>query len=235
MEQAEKPEQPERQPGQPESRKKPEQPKKPITLETPEKRPGVIKRAWRVLISPSKFSFLGIASTFFFAGILLWNGFWVGLDTTSTMEFCTSCHSMQVNLEEYKKTAHWQNRSGVRADCAACHVPHHNLGAKLIRKMWGITDVIGEMAGTIDTPDKYEARRMQMAQAEWDRYKANGSAQCRGCHDFDAMSLEKQGLTRFNKHQKAKADGQTCMDCHKGIAHKLPKSYHDPEEDEEDE
>jgi cytochrome c-type protein NapC len=103
---------------------------------------------------------------------------------------------------------------------------------KLLRKMAAGADVLGEIAGVIDTPEKYEARRMQMAQSEWDRFKANGSVTCRACHDFDAMSLEKQGLTRYTKHQKAKADGQSCIDCHKGIAHKLPKSYHDPDEDE---
>ncbi|MCL1961990.1 MAG: NapC/NirT family cytochrome c [Desulfovibrionaceae bacterium] len=40
------------------------------------------------------------------------------------------------------------------------------------------------------------------------------------------------GQTRFNKHTKAKADGQTYIDCHKGVAHKLPKEYHDPDEEE---
>jgi nitrate/TMAO reductase-like tetraheme cytochrome c subunit len=29
---------------------------------------------------------------------------------------------------------------------------------------------------------------------------------------------------------KAKAEGKSCIDCHKGIAHKLPKEYEEPED-----
>ena len=32
---------------------------------------------------------------------------------TNEMAFCTSCHSMKINLEEYKHTAHYNNQSGV--------------------------------------------------------------------------------------------------------------------------
>ncbi|NBX90410.1 MAG: Denitrification system component NirT, partial [Betaproteobacteria bacterium] len=28
---------------------------------------------------------------------------------------------------------------------------------------------------------------------------------------------------------KAKEEGKTCIDCHKGIAHQLPKEYEEPE------
>ena len=86
--------------------------------------------------------------------------------------------------------------------------------------------------GVVDTPEKFEARRMKMATEEWARMKASDSATCRACHNFDAMNEEKQGQTKFKKHMKAKADKQTCIDCHKGVAHKLPKEYHDPDEDE---
>jgi nitrate/TMAO reductase-like tetraheme cytochrome c subunit len=30
---------------------------------------------------------------------------------------------------------------------------------------------------------------------------------------------------------EAKSDGKTCIDCHKGIAHHLPKEYVDPDEE----
>jgi nitrate/TMAO reductase-like tetraheme cytochrome c subunit len=30
---------------------------------------------------------------------------------------------------------------------------------------------------------------------------------------------------------QAKADGRTCIDCHKGIVHHLPKEYVDPDEE----
>ena len=46
------------------------------------------------------------------------------LASTSTEEFCTSCHEMSYNLAEYKGTIHDTNRTGVRAICTNCHVPH---------------------------------------------------------------------------------------------------------------
>ncbi|MEA7581093.1 NapC/NirT family cytochrome c, partial [Salmonella enterica subsp. enterica serovar Anatum] len=42
------------------------------------------------------------------------------LDTT---EFCVSCHSMQPVYQEYKQSVHFQNASGVRAECHDCHIP----------------------------------------------------------------------------------------------------------------
>ena len=48
-----------------------------------------------------------------------------GLAWTNTEEFCIGCHEMRDNVyAEYKGTIHDQNRTGVRAICADCHVPH---------------------------------------------------------------------------------------------------------------
>lgn len=66
---------------------------------------------------------------------------------------------------------------------------------------------------------------MTLATHEWERMKASDSRECKNCHDFEAMSGEVQKQTVFVKHMKAKTDGQTCIDCHKGVAHKLPKEY----------
>jgi len=44
--------------------------------------------------------------------------------------------------------------------------------------------------------------------------------------------INKQMLTTvYKKHMEAKTSGQVCIDCHKGIAHHLPKEYRDPGED----
>jgi cytochrome c-type protein NapC len=59
----------------------------------------------------------------------------------------------------------------------------------------------------------------------------NGSRECRNCHDFDAMSQAVQKQSVYTKHMAAQKEGKTCIDCHKGIAHHLPKEYRDPEEE----
>jgi cytochrome c-type protein NapC len=91
-------------------------------------------------------------------------------------------------------------------------------------------EVWGKITGDIDTPAKFEAKRMELATHEWARMKASNSQECRNCHNWDAMSPELQKQLPYKKHMKAKEDGQTCIDCHKGIAHHLPKEYVDPDE-----
>jgi cytochrome c-type protein NapC len=198
-----------------------------------EKQPGALRQAWAALRRPAvKWSVLSLVVLGFAGGVVFVNAYSAGMASTNTLEFCVGCHSMHGNLDEYKKTIHWQNRSGVRAICADCHVPHNTFVATVYRKLEAANDVWAQIVGRVDTPEKFEARRMTMATREWARMKASDSATCRSCHDFDAMGLEQQGQTRYNKHMKAKADGQTCIDCHKGVAHKLPKEYRDPDEED---
>jgi cytochrome c-type protein NapC len=95
--------------------------------------------------------------------------------------------------------------------------------------------VFGKITGVIDTKEKFEAHRMEMAQREWARMKSRDSIECRNCHNFDAMSQELQKRTPYNKHMEAKAQGKSCIDCHQGIAHKLPKGFKKPGTEEEEE
>jgi len=198
-----------------------------------EKTPGFFGRLWRALRRPpAKTSLLTLILVIGIGGIVVWNVFYAALNATNREEFCIGCHEMRDNnYAEYKKTIHYSNRTGVRAICSDCHVPKE-FGPKMLRKFRASKELWGKLTGSVDTPEKFEAKRFELAQHEWARMKANDSLECRNCHDFDSMSEEKQGKTRFNKHMKAKQDGQTCIDCHKGIAHKLPKEYHDPDEDE---
>jgi cytochrome c-type protein NapC len=100
----------------------------------------------------------------------------------------------------------------------------------MIRKSQASFEVLGKIMGSIDTKEKFEAKRMELATHEWNRMKVTDSRECRNCHSFQAMSAELQKQTPYKKHMKAKDEGKTCIDCHKGIAHHLPKEYEDPDE-----
>ena len=77
----------------------------------------------------------------FIAGVLSWQGFNTAMEATNKEEFCISCHTMHDNLlPELQKTVHWNNRSGVRARCPDCHVPH-NFTDKVARKMQASREV----------------------------------------------------------------------------------------------
>jgi cytochrome c-type protein NapC len=192
---------------------------------------GALGRMWAAINRPStKYSVLVLGALFFVLGIIFWGGFHTGLEMTNTLEFCTTCHEMRDNVyQEYKETIHYSNRTGVRAICSDCHVPRE-WGPKMIRKAKASFEIWGKLTGAIDTKEKFEAKRMEMATDEWGRMKKNNSQECRNCHSFEAMSSELQKQTPYKKHMKAKEEGKTCIDCHKGIAHHLPKEYVDPDE-----
>ncbi len=60
--------------------------------------------------------------------------------------------------------------------------------------------------------------------------KANDSHECRNCHSWEAMDPHKQSPRASAKMEKAQKEGKTCIDCHKGIAHLLPKEYNEDEQ-----
>ena len=113
----------------------------------------------------SVIALIGLALVFV-AGIAFSGIFNVGLAYTNEMEFCTSCHSMKTNYDEYKETMHFKNTSGVQATCSDCHVPKE-FGPKMYAKVMAAKDVYHEIMGTIDTPEKFEAHRWKMANRVW--------------------------------------------------------------------
>jgi cytochrome c-type protein NapC len=183
---------------------------------------NAVRRLWDVLRRPSsKYSLLGLLVVGAIGGVLFWGGFHAALEATNTMPFCTSCHEMGPVYAEYKETIHYSNRSGVRATCPDCHVPRE-WGPKIIRKIEASRELWGKATGFIDTPEKFEKHRTELAQREWGRMKANDSLACRNCHSTEGMSPDKQSDKAKSRHAKAKAEGLTCIDCHFGIAHNEP-------------
>ena len=178
----------------------------------------------------AKYSLLSLLVVGFFSGIFFWGGFNTAMEATNSLEFCIGCHEMRDNVYvEYKKTIHYTNRTGVRAICSDCHVPK-DWTHKMIRKIQASKEVWGKITGVIDTPEKFEAHRLQLAENEWARMKANDSRECRNCHTFDAMDTEKQKLRGAKMHKIGLEEKKTCIDCHKGIAHRKPKGMKDDDE-----
>lgn len=166
---------------------------------------------------------VGAAIFFIILGIILWGGFNTALELTNTEQFCISCHEMEDNVyQEYKTTIHYANRSGVRATCPDCHVPKEWI-YKMKRKIQASNEIYHKILGTINTREKFLGKRLQLATNEWKRMKASDSRECRNCHDFESMSIAYQRPRARKQHQFALTNGNTCIDCHKGIAHTLPE------------
>ncbi|RPI46062.1 MAG: Denitrification system component NirT [Betaproteobacteria bacterium] len=184
---------------------------------------GRLARGWKWLRSPSQRvgagSLLAIGGVL---GIIFWGGFNTFMEYTNTLEFCVSCHEMKHNVyEEYKKTVHYTNRSGVRVICSDCHVPRE-WTAKLIRKVKATNELYHKLVGTIDTPEKFNAKREELAKRVWASMVASDSHECRNCHSYQAMDFHKQTTRAREKMEEAMNKGVTCIECHKGVAHTLP-------------
>ncbi|MBI3188163.1 MAG: NapC/NirT family cytochrome c [Gammaproteobacteria bacterium] len=173
---------------------------------------------------------VGAALFFMVVGVIFWGGFNTGMEVTNTLDFCISCHEMENNVyQEYKKTIHYTNRSGVRATCSDCHVPDP-WGHKVARKIQASNEVLHKIMGTIDTPEKFDENRLRLAKNVWRAMKETDSRECRNCHNFDTMNPGSQKDRSQKQHLNAMQAGNTCIDCHKGIAH---KKVHDQLTDEE--
>ena len=149
-------------------------------------------------------------------------GFNWALEATNTEAFCISCYEMEENVfREYQNTVHYTNRTCVRATCLDCHVPNE-WGPKMVRKIQASNEVLHKVLGTIDTPEKFNAKRHELAQHEWDRMKKTDSREYRNCYRYDYMDYTEQGNRAARTHPAAFEDGKACIDCHKGIAQQLP-------------
>lgn len=185
---------------------------------------AILLWVWTILTTPAatlSLAFLTLGG--FVGGVMFWGAFNTALELTNTEKFCTSCHEMKDNVyQELTNTVHFTNRSGVRASCPDCHVPHQWTD-KIARKMQASKEVWGKIFGTINTREKFLDKRLELAKHEWARLKANDSLECRNCHSAVAMDFTKQTQRAADIHSKYLLTGKaTCIDCHKGIAHELP-------------
>ena len=164
---------------------------------------GLAIRYWRTVTRPSAYYSLGfLVLSGFVAGVVFWGGFNTAMEITNTEQFCTTCHEMRDNVyQEIQPTIHFTNRSGVRAVCSSCHVPH-DWTYKMARKMQASKEVWGWLFGTIDTREKFLAKRKELAEREWARMKANDSLECRNCHELDSMDFTRQSQRARNEHSR---------------------------------
>ena len=193
--------------------------------------PNRIPARWQALWRPSsRYAVGALLMLGGVAGVLFWGGFNTAVEYSNTMEFCTSCHEMRAFVfEEYRQASHYQNASGVRVTCADCHVPRA-WGAKIQRKIQAtFKELPHKILGSINTKEKFEAKRLEMAEYVWASMRATDSRECRNCHSYKGMNVGIQDESARTKHiQAAKPDsGKTCIDCHKGLTHELPEGAED--------
>jgi cytochrome c-type protein NapC len=181
---------------------------------------GRWSRLRRWLFKPStRYSLFALVVTGIVLGVVGVVGFNYTLHATSTDEFCSTCHKNDA-AKEWHASFHHNNREGFVAHCSDCHLPQE-FGPKMVRKIKAAKEVWGHITGVINTPEKFEAHRLEMAESEWARMRANNAQECRNCHHPESM-VDKEKSYVASMHESALAGGKICIDCHKGVAHAAP-------------
>jgi len=184
-----------------------------------------IKSLIKKMRTPSTATLGSLLVVGFVSGIIFWGGFNTAMEATNTEAFCIGCHEMKDNVyQEYKDTVHYSNRTGVRATCPDCHVPKPWIH-KMVRKVQASNELLHKALGTIDTAEKFEEKRLKLAQNVWRSMEKTDSRECRNCHDYESMDFVEQQRRAVTSHSKGLEEGKTCINCHKGIAHSLPALY----------
>ena len=140
----------------------------------------------------------------------------------SRTKFCLLCHEMNLPYQEYIKSSHFNNSSGVRAECASCHIPQQ-FGPKFVRKATSAKELYVHLTGELDTKEKFEDQRTRLAKRIWADMKASDSRECRTCHNQQAFVFAQfKKPKEAQRMQKGLKENQTCIDCHKGKTHQMP-------------
>lgn len=192
--------------------------------EEPEKeKRGLLGRFFHAFTAPSAHYSLGALLLYGFAlGVVFWGSFHWAIELSNSEAFCVYCHEhSSVNLVELKQSVHYSNESGIRATCHNCHVPEEWV-YKVARKIYVTNELFHHLMGSLSTPEKYEAKRLKLAEFVWDSMRRSDSRECRSCHTLEAMNLRMQEGVAARQHKLAAERGVTCIDCHKGVAHHLP-------------
>jgi len=167
---------------------------------------------------------LGGLVAFLLGAVALGTFNWV-LHETGQNEFCFTCHSHELFIRpEYEASSHFSNTAGVQANCGDCHIPHGWWGTVWLKTRASL-DILPELTGKLGTAEKFEAQRREMAMAVWRDYLNRESDYCGTCHALDRMLMENQERRAARRHAKAQETGQSCIECHQGIVHKLPENW----------
>ena len=160
---------------------------------------------------------IGVAIGIVFVGSLTSVVHWAG-----TNKFCGEfCHSMDLTYAAYKKGQHFQTASGATAGCSDCHLLNHSnphVGPidytmlLLDKARAGTNSLIGEIQGSLNTPEKQLEKRKEMSEAVHKQMIERNFSTCRGCHDISSMHNPKKPFIA-KLHQNLDKDPKKPMDC----------------------
>ncbi|MDE2030317.1 MAG: NapC/NirT family cytochrome c [Alphaproteobacteria bacterium] len=174
-----------------------------------------------------KRAFLLTAAGFIAIGIGLSAAYGTAVQYTNTLGFCANtCHEMHDTVyQEYSHSKHFKNEFGVVVACPQCHVPQNDWVHTMGHKILATFELWDHWTGRVDTKEKFEAHRLELAKKVWADFAATNARECKACHHYANMVLDEQRPSIRAQHRDAMKTDENCLDCHKdtGLTHNRPE------------
>ena len=141
---------------------------------------------------------------------------------TSTNEYCVSCHIHPMADNSWKKSVHYDTRSGYRVGCVDCHLPPKGKGYLWAKGTTGLRDLWGKWTKDSASFDWADRRRLEVARD----YVYESS--CIKCHEnlFPAKLTKAGEDAHLYYTQTKKTDELHCINCHLNAGHYIEGYTH---------
>ena len=158
------------------------------------------------------------------AGVLLILGSGKVIDSTSTNEYCMSCHIHPMADAAWKKSVHYDTRSGTRTGCVECHLPPKGQGENYLyhKAKTGLNDLWSYWTKDSASFNWEEKGRLEYAR------KHVFESSCKNCHvNLFPATLTKEGEDAHLYYtQTKKTDELHCINCHLNAGHYIEGYTH---------
>jgi formylglycine-generating enzyme len=137
------------------------------------------------------------------------------LNLTSTNDYCISCHIHPMADASWKKSVHYDTRSGYRIACAECHLPPKGKGYLRAKGKTGLRDLWSKWTKDSASFDWKNKGHLELARA----YVYESS--CIKCHEnlFPAKLSKAGEDAHLYYTQTKKTDELHCINCHLNAGH----------------
>ena len=148
-------------------------------------------------------------------GSLLILGAGKAMRMTSSNEYCVSCHIHPMADASWKKSVHYDTRSGYRIGCVDCHLPPKGKGYLWAKGTTGFRDLWSKWTKDSASFNWADRRRLEVARG----YVYESS--CIKCHEnlFPAKLTKKGEDAHLYYTQTKKTDELHCINCHLNAGH----------------
>jgi sulfatase modifying factor 1 len=137
------------------------------------------------------------------------------LHVTSTNDYCQSCHIHPLADAAWKKSVHYDTRSGYRIGCVECHLPPKGDGYLWAKTTTGLRDLWSNWTKDSASFDWEDRSRLAVART----YVYESS--CIKCHEnlFPGKLTREGEDAHLYYTQTEKTDDLHCINCHLNAGH----------------